>query len=166
MMFDGLQCPQFEFYPYIFNMHKCDLLLLYKKQLSFKMIELHNCMKSVAITDCLPPLLFSSLLFTDIVHCCVDSIVTYHFNAFSHLLRAAKDPIEDFLDEQFQKAEEKIHSQFKMERIVYSQDALYSNKLDDVKQKPSKYGSLFASADIREMTYHLTSYLTVCLPHQ
>ncbi|XP_067266821.1 interferon-induced GTP-binding protein Mx-like isoform X2 [Chanodichthys erythropterus] len=78
------------------------------------------------------------------------------------LLKDVKDPIEDFLDEQFQKAEEKIHSQFKMERIVYSQDVLYSNKLNYVKQKPSKNLSLqFASADVREMAYHLTSYLTI-----
>uniref|UniRef100_A0A672SUL7 Interferon-induced GTP-binding protein Mx-like n=1 Tax=Sinocyclocheilus grahami TaxID=75366 RepID=A0A672SUL7_SINGR len=66
---------------------------------------------------------------TEIVHTCVDRIVNSHFNAFSHLLRAAKDPIEDFLEEQFQKAEEKIHSQFKMEKIVYSQDELYSSQL-------------------------------------
>uniref|UniRef100_A0A671NMA0 Dynamin-type G domain-containing protein n=1 Tax=Sinocyclocheilus anshuiensis TaxID=1608454 RepID=A0A671NMA0_9TELE len=55
--------------------------------------------------------------------------INSHFNAFSHLLRAAKDPIEDFLEEQVQKAEEKIHSQFKMEKIVYSQDELYSSQL-------------------------------------
>ncbi|XP_067300148.1 interferon-induced GTP-binding protein Mx [Pseudorasbora parva] len=71
---------------------------------------------------------------TDIVHSCVNRIVSSHFKAFSHLLRATKDPVEDFLDEQFQKAEAKIHSQFKMEKIVYSQDSLYSNQLDTVKQ--------------------------------
>lgn len=67
----------------------------------------------------------------------MDHIVNSHFSAFSHLLRAAKDPIEDFLEEQFQIAEEKIHSQFKMEKMVYSQDELYSSQLDTVKQKSS-----------------------------
>ncbi|XP_059418125.1 interferon-induced GTP-binding protein MxE [Carassius carassius] len=100
----------------------------------------------------------------EIVHTCVNRVVYSHFNAFSHLLRAAKDPIEDFLEEQFQKAEEKIHSQFKMEKIVYSQDNLYSTQLDTVKEKSIiSFGvktPLF-SADVREMAYHLTSYLKI-----
>uniref|UniRef100_A0A8C1S8U9 Dynamin-type G domain-containing protein n=1 Tax=Cyprinus carpio TaxID=7962 RepID=A0A8C1S8U9_CYPCA len=100
----------------------------------------------------------------ELVHTCVDHIVNSHFSAFSHLLRAAKDPIEDFLEEQFQIAEEKIHSQFKMEKMVYSQDELYSSQLDTVKQKSSTGFGLkasFVSADVREMSYHLTSYLKV-----
>ncbi|XP_026073687.1 interferon-induced GTP-binding protein MxE [Carassius auratus] len=100
----------------------------------------------------------------EIVHTCVNRVVYSHFNAFSHLLRAAKDPIEDFLEEQFQKAEEKIHSQFKMEKIVYSQDNLYSTQLETVKGKPTiGFGiktPLF-SADVQEMAYHLTSYLKI-----
>ncbi|XP_067300159.1 interferon-induced GTP-binding protein Mx-like isoform X2 [Pseudorasbora parva] len=75
------------------------------------------------------------------------------------LLKDVTDPIEDFLNEQFQKAEKKIHSQFKMEKIVYSQDSLYSNQLDIVKQKSGQ--RLFISADVREMAHHLTSYLTI-----
>uniref|UniRef100_A0A8C2K473 Uncharacterized protein n=1 Tax=Cyprinus carpio TaxID=7962 RepID=A0A8C2K473_CYPCA len=100
----------------------------------------------------------------ELVHTCVDHIVNSHFSAFSHLLRAAKDPIEDFLEEQFQIAEEKIHSQFKMEKMVYSQDELYSSQLDTVKQKSSTGFGLkasFVSADVREMSYHLTSYLKI-----
>uniref|UniRef100_A0A671NFU7 Interferon-induced GTP-binding protein Mx n=1 Tax=Sinocyclocheilus anshuiensis TaxID=1608454 RepID=A0A671NFU7_9TELE len=99
------------------------------------------------------------ITFNDILH-----KLNSHFNAFSHLLRAAKDPIEDFLEEQVQKAEEKIHSQFKMEKIVYSQDELYSSQLNIVKQKSlSGYGlkASFVNADVREMAYHLTSYLKI-----
>ncbi|XP_051762873.1 interferon-induced GTP-binding protein Mx isoform X3 [Ctenopharyngodon idella] len=103
---------------------------------------------------------------TDIVHSCVNRIVSSHFKAFSHLLRATKDPIEDFLDEQFQKAEEKIHSQFKMERIVYSQDHLYSNKLDTVKQNLKVLGQRpFISAEVREMAQHLTAYFMITSDH-
>lgn len=107
---------------------------------------------------------------TDIVHSCVNHIVSSHFKAFFHLLKATKDPIEDFLDEQFQKAEEKIRSQFKMERIVYSQDSLYSNQLDTVKQKQSlsvskmmfvSAGAVQCSADVREMAQHLAAYFTI-----
>lgn len=94
----------------------------------------------------------------------MDNTVNSHFNAFSNLLRAAKDPIEDFLEEQFQKSEKKIHSQFKMEKIVYSQDVLYSRQLDAVKTKifPSHFASLL-SADVREMAQHLTAYFTVII---
>uniref|UniRef100_A0A671NI16 Interferon-induced GTP-binding protein Mx n=1 Tax=Sinocyclocheilus anshuiensis TaxID=1608454 RepID=A0A671NI16_9TELE len=102
---------------------------------------------------------FLITLYNDILH-----KLNSHFNAFSHLLRAAKDPIEDFLEEQVQKAEEKIHSQFKMEKIVYSQDELYSSQLNIVKQKSlSGYGlkASFVNADVREMAYHLTSYLKI-----
>nr|QSH74924.1 Mx protein [Labeo catla] len=100
----------------------------------------------------------------EVVHACVEHIVNSHFNAFSHLLRAAKDPIEDFLDEQFQKAEGKIHSQFKMEKIVYSQDRLYSSQLETVKQKQSLTvlgQKALMSADVREMAQHLTAYFTI-----
>ncbi|CAM4602546.1 unnamed protein product [Leuciscus chuanchicus] len=96
----------------------------------------------------------------DIVHSCVDHIVNSHFNAFSHLLRAAKDPIEDFFDEQFQKAVEKIHYQFKIEKIVYCQDSLYSDQLSIVKQKPIN-SSWLRDADLREMVYHLSSYFKI-----
>ncbi|XP_056088974.1 interferon-induced GTP-binding protein Mx-like [Rhinichthys klamathensis goyatoka] len=96
---------------------------------------------------------------TDIVHSCVDRVVNSHFNAFSHLLRAAKDPIEDFFDEQFQKAEEKIHYQFEIEKIVYCEDSLYSDQLNNVKQK--NVIKWMASVDVREMAYHLTSYFKI-----
>ncbi len=93
----------------------------------------------------------------------MDNTVDSHFNAFSKLLRAAKDPIEDLLEEQFQISEKKIHSQFKMEKIVYSQDALYSRQLDDAKKKifPSSHIGSLLSADVREMAHHLTAYFTV-----
>nr|XP_055071705.1 interferon-induced GTP-binding protein Mx-like [Misgurnus anguillicaudatus] len=108
---------------------------------------------------------------TEIVHNCVNTIVSYHFKAFSQLLRAAKDPIEDILENEFKNAEEKVKSQFKMEKIVYSQDPLYSRQLEAVKQQPAittyvSYASGFKtvksiSADIREMTQHLKAYLMI-----
>uniref|UniRef100_A0A673JPP7 Interferon-induced GTP-binding protein Mx n=1 Tax=Sinocyclocheilus rhinocerous TaxID=307959 RepID=A0A673JPP7_9TELE len=101
---------------------------------------------------------------TDIVRSSVDHIVNTHFNALSHLVRAAKEQIDYFLDKQFQKAEKKIRSQFKMEKIVYSQDDLYSNQLCIVKQKSKSGQGLLASfvkEDVRDMAYRLISYLTI-----
>ncbi|XP_051998614.1 interferon-induced GTP-binding protein MxE isoform X1 [Xyrauchen texanus] len=108
---------------------------------------------------------------TDIVHSCVNSIVSSHFKAFSHLLRVAKDPIEDILEEEFRKAQEKVQSQFKMEQIVYSQDHLYSHQLQAVKQTPITkqvpFGCGFSlptrsvTADVLEMAYHLCAYFKI-----
>ncbi|KTG31851.1 hypothetical protein cypCar_00025663 [Cyprinus carpio] len=101
---------------------------------------------------------------TDIVHSSVDHIVNTHFNALSHLESAAKERTDCLLDKQFQKAEKKIRSQFKMEKIVYSQDDLYSDQLCNVKRKSNANQGLLASfvnADVRDMGYHLISYLTI-----
>uniref|UniRef100_A0A671MM04 Dynamin-type G domain-containing protein n=1 Tax=Sinocyclocheilus anshuiensis TaxID=1608454 RepID=A0A671MM04_9TELE len=101
---------------------------------------------------------------TDIVQSSVDHIVNTHFKALSHLVRAAKEQIDYFLDKQFQKAEKKIRSQFKMEKIVYSQDDLYSNQLCIVKQKSKSGQGLLASfvkEDVRDMAYRLISYLMI-----
>uniref|UniRef100_A0A8C2B1B4 Interferon-induced GTP-binding protein MxE-like n=1 Tax=Cyprinus carpio TaxID=7962 RepID=A0A8C2B1B4_CYPCA len=101
---------------------------------------------------------------TDIVHSSVDHIVNTHFNALSHLESAAKEQTDCLLDKQFQKAKKKIRSQFKMEKIVYSQDDLYSDQLCNVKRKSNANQGLLASfvnADVRDMGYHLISYLTI-----
>uniref|UniRef100_A0A672LMX7 Interferon-induced GTP-binding protein Mx-like n=2 Tax=Sinocyclocheilus grahami TaxID=75366 RepID=A0A672LMX7_SINGR len=101
---------------------------------------------------------------TDIVRSSVDHIINIHFNALSHLARAAKEQIDYLLDKQFQKAEKNIRSQFKMEKIVYSQDDLYSNQLCIVKQKSKSGQGLLASfvkEDVRDMAYRLISYLMI-----
>ncbi|XP_026074661.1 interferon-induced GTP-binding protein MxE-like [Carassius auratus] len=101
---------------------------------------------------------------TDIVHPSVNHIINIHFNTLPHLESAAKEQTVYLLDKQFQRAEKKIRSQFKMEKIVYCQDDLYSNQLCNVKNKSkSGYGLLasYVNADVRDMAYHLISYLTI-----
>ncbi|KAG7331371.1 hypothetical protein KOW79_005340 [Hemibagrus wyckioides] len=84
-----------------------------------------------------------------IVHSCVNKVVSSHFEAFPNLLRA----------QEHGKALEKIQSQFKMEKIVYSQDGLYSHRLQAVKQKPQVIRML--NADVREMAQHLNAYFLI-----
>ncbi|XP_059414810.1 interferon-induced GTP-binding protein MxE-like [Carassius carassius] len=101
---------------------------------------------------------------TDIVHSSVDHIINIHFNTLPHLESAAKEQTVYLLDKQFQKAEKKIRSQFKMEKIVYSQDDLYCNQLYNVKIKSKSGQGLlapFVNADVRDLAYHLISYLTI-----
>ncbi|KAB5576866.1 hypothetical protein PHYPO_G00203430 [Pangasianodon hypophthalmus] len=107
----------------------------------------------------------------EIVHSCVNKLVSSHFEAFPHLLRAAKEPIEDLLEQEHGKALERVQSQFKMEKMVYSQDGLYSRQLEAVKQKPepakmylNSKGYLVTktvSADVREMAQHLNAYFLI-----
>ncbi|KAM9246125.1 interferon-induced GTP-binding protein Mx-like [Leptosomus discolor] len=58
-----------------------------------------------------------------------------HFANFHNLNRAAKTRIEDIREKQAAEAERQIRTQFKMERIVYCQDDLYTNDLNSVKAK-------------------------------
>uniref|UniRef100_A0A8B9GTG4 Interferon-induced GTP-binding protein Mx-like n=1 Tax=Astyanax mexicanus TaxID=7994 RepID=A0A8B9GTG4_ASTMX len=101
---------------------------------------------------------------TEIVHSCLNKIANTHFEAYSNLLRAAKGPIEDLHEEEYEKAKEKIKSQFRMEKLVYSQDSLYSSKLESVKSKPEpkRFGFSYPmSADVREMAQHLSAYFVI-----
>ncbi|KFP83624.1 Interferon-induced GTP-binding protein Mx, partial [Apaloderma vittatum] len=56
-----------------------------------------------------------------------------HFANFASLIRAAKTRIEDIKQKQTAEAERQIRTQFKMERLVYCQDDLYSNDLKSLK---------------------------------
>ncbi|XP_063069868.1 interferon-induced GTP-binding protein Mx-like isoform X1 [Engraulis encrasicolus] len=96
---------------------------------------------------------------TEIISTAVNNTSKSFFEAFPNLLRAAKDPLEDLKDQEYEKAEERLTSQFKMERIIYSQDGLYSRQLQTVKSKINMKASI--DADISEMTYHLLAYFTI-----
>ncbi|XP_073674577.1 interferon-induced GTP-binding protein Mx-like [Garra rufa] len=100
----------------------------------------------------------------EIVCSSVGQIINTHFNGLSNLVRAAKEQMNGIVDIEFQKAEEKIRSQFEMEKIVYSQDDLYDIKLRDVKAKSKLDCGLlapFVNQDVRDMAYHLMSYLMI-----
>ncbi|NXI42544.1 MX protein, partial [Galbula dea] len=65
-----------------------------------------------------------------------------HFANFHNLNRAVKIRIEDIRQHQAAEAERQIRTQFKMERIVYCQDDLYSQDLNALKAHNSaKSGS-------------------------
>ncbi|XP_065107888.1 interferon-induced GTP-binding protein Mx-like isoform X2 [Paramisgurnus dabryanus] len=96
---------------------------------------------------------------TDIVHNGLDTLASHNFKGFPDLLTAAKHPIEDILENEFQNAEEKVKSQFRMEKIVYSQDPLYQRQLEAVNLEVQK--SSFRDDDALEIAKHLKAYLTI-----
>ncbi|XP_066497224.1 interferon-induced GTP-binding protein MxE [Hoplias malabaricus] len=95
---------------------------------------------------------------TDIVHSCLNNIASNNFEAFPNLLRASKEPIEDLREREYEQAKKKLQAQFKMERIVYCQDGLYSWKLEYVKRN---FSAKVVNADVREMAQHLKAYFKV-----
>lgn len=97
------------------------------------------------------------IFLIDIVLSSMNTIVVQHFERFPRLLREAEYPIEDFLEEEFQKAEEKVQSQFKMEKIIYCQDSLYIRQQGVVQQQPI----VAQISDVQNIAWNLNAYLTV-----
>ncbi|XP_056610040.1 interferon-induced GTP-binding protein Mx-like isoform X6 [Triplophysa dalaica] len=93
----------------------------------------------------------------DIVLSSVNTIVVQHFERFPRLLREAEYPIEDFLEEEFQKAEEKVQSQFRMEKIIYCQDSLYIRQQGVVQQQKV----VPEISDVQNIAWNLNAYLTI-----
>ncbi|KAJ8246757.1 hypothetical protein GJAV_G00255060 [Gymnothorax javanicus] len=93
----------------------------------------------------------------EIIRCGVNNIAASHFEAYPNLLRVAKVHLEDLGEQENSNAEEKLHSQFSMEKTVYAQDCLYSNQLDAIKRKTILFGAP-TNADISEMAHHVNTY--------
>ncbi|XP_038616145.1 interferon-induced GTP-binding protein Mx1-like isoform X2 [Tachyglossus aculeatus] len=64
-----------------------------------------------------------------------------HFVDFFNLHRVVKGKLEDLKATLVKKAEEMIRLQFQMEQIVFCQDAVYSSKLQEVRENTAKENS-------------------------
>ncbi|XP_039600057.1 interferon-induced GTP-binding protein Mx-like [Polypterus senegalus] len=80
-----------------------------------------------------------------------------YFENYPNLLRAIKCLIEDILKKESQEAEKMLYSQFNMERIVFSQDIIYSRVLSTLKSK-QKFPQ---DADVSVMKDHLNTYFEI-----
>ncbi|XP_054831032.1 interferon-induced GTP-binding protein Mx1-like isoform X2 [Eublepharis macularius] len=87
-------------------------------------------------------------------------IASQQFNNFYQLLRAAQSNIEVLKTKQEEEAESIISTQFKLERVVYCQDAIYSEDLNNVRTKSVSFTALTAAkqCSMEQMTYHLNAY--------
>uniref|UniRef100_A0A8C4X528 Interferon-induced GTP-binding protein Mx-like n=1 Tax=Erpetoichthys calabaricus TaxID=27687 RepID=A0A8C4X528_ERPCA len=65
--------------------------------------------------------------------------------------------IEDILKKESHEAEKMLYSQFNMERIIFSQDVIYSKVLSTLKSKPR----LPQDADVSVMKDHLNTYFEI-----
>uniref|UniRef100_A0A8C3TD76 Uncharacterized protein n=1 Tax=Chelydra serpentina TaxID=8475 RepID=A0A8C3TD76_CHESE len=106
---------------------------------------------------------------TELVRETFTEIAMQHFENFFYLFRAAKNRIEDLKQKQEDEAEIVIANQFKMERIVYCQDSLYSEDLQETRKTTGVLPLGVAVTHVRsiasqkqysvdEMAYHLNAY--------
>uniref|UniRef100_UPI00398F148F interferon-induced GTP-binding protein Mx3-like n=1 Tax=Pristiophorus japonicus TaxID=55135 RepID=UPI00398F148F len=86
-------------------------------------------------------------------------IAEQHFSGFCNLFKAAKINIEDISQQQECEAEMMLQAQFKVESVVYSQDSIYSDRLNTTKSEP--YLIYSGNASIQEMAYHLQTYYKI-----
>uniref|UniRef100_A0A8C6XZ13 GED domain-containing protein n=1 Tax=Naja naja TaxID=35670 RepID=A0A8C6XZ13_NAJNA len=90
-------------------------------------------------------------------------LATQHFRSFYALCRDAQGKIEDLKITQEEKAEIMILTQFKLEKVVYCQDTIYSGDLGTVRAKklyPDTTGSAIDCSQV-ELRYHMAAYFKV-----
>lgn len=85
-------------------------------------------------------------------------IAEQHFRAFCNILKAAKIKIESISRQEESEAEKMLQAQFKIERMVYSQDTIYSKQLSNV--KVSSFMQT-ANASVQEMSHHVQTYYKI-----
>ncbi|XP_032631208.1 interferon-induced GTP-binding protein Mx1-like isoform X3 [Chelonoidis abingdonii] len=106
---------------------------------------------------------------TELVRETFTEIAMQHFQNFFYLFREAKTRIEDIKQKQEVEAETVIANQFKMERIVYCQDSLYSEDLQEIRKTSGVLPLGVAVTHVKsvasqkqysvdEMAYHLNAY--------
>ncbi|KAM7180601.1 interferon-induced GTP-binding protein Mx1-like [Macrochelys suwanniensis] len=106
---------------------------------------------------------------TELVRETFTEIAMQHFENFFYLFRAAKNRIEDLKQKQEDEAVIVIANQFKMERIVYCHDSLYSEDLQEIRKTTGVLPLGVAVTHVKsiasqkqysidEMAYHLNAY--------
>ncbi|MBN3298265.1 MX protein, partial [Amia calva] len=113
------------------------------------------------IDDMEEPAVHVLKIITDLIRADVNTIATNHFKAFPNLLRVTKVYIEDLRGQAEKTSEEMMRWQFKMEKIVYSQDSLYSYQLATSKQRGVSPFYTYTNADIKEMAHHVHAYFKI-----
>ncbi|XP_028902466.1 interferon-induced GTP-binding protein Mx1 isoform X2 [Ornithorhynchus anatinus] len=101
---------------------------------------------------------------TEIVRKTYTNIARSNFADFSNLHRVVKSRLEDLKTMLAKKAEEIIRLQFQMEQIVFCQDAVYSNMLNEVRAATAQENSEKKNPAYQEnctwaeMSEHLKAY--------
>ncbi|XP_006639146.2 interferon-induced GTP-binding protein Mx3-like [Lepisosteus oculatus] len=106
---------------------------------------------------------------TDIVKKSFIQVALNDLTGYPNLLKAAKTKIEAIKQNKEVIAESMLRTQFEMELLVYTQDSIYSNGLNEMKENEAggkKVVSQLAytintQVTLQEMMYHLRSYYNI-----
>ncbi|XP_063068011.1 interferon-induced GTP-binding protein Mx-like [Engraulis encrasicolus] len=98
----------------------------------------------------------------DIICVNLSEITTRFFEMYPYLMRQVKHNLEILRDQEYKRAEEKLKSQFAMEKMVYSEDGLYIEKFLAVKSETeADRKSNGKDSDFDGTTQHLRAYLKI-----
>ncbi|XP_071994912.1 interferon-induced GTP-binding protein Mx2-like isoform X1 [Engystomops pustulosus] len=101
---------------------------------------------------------------TELVRASLNNAAWRFFYNYPNLYRSAKGKLEEICSEQQKDAEKAIRTQFKMEQIIYCQDALYGGSLKDIRDEApninckSMYMPTQMQMSVEEMTLHIQAY--------
>ncbi|MBN3312013.1 MX3 protein, partial [Atractosteus spatula] len=106
---------------------------------------------------------------TDIVKKSFIQVAQNDLTGFPNLLKAAKTKIEAIKQNKGVIAESMLRTQFEMELLVYTQDSIYSNGLNEVKENEAGGKKVVnqlayttnSQVTLQEMMYHLRSYYNI-----
>ncbi|XP_041067819.1 interferon-induced GTP-binding protein Mx3-like isoform X2 [Carcharodon carcharias] len=102
----------------------------------------------------------------DLVQSVFNDLSLQHFTGLPNLMKSIKSQIDEIRQTQETEAEEMLKTLFQMEKMVYSQDIIYCNKLNEVQieyEQPEEQSKQLISinTDITAMSVHLETYYLI-----
>ncbi|XP_067897318.1 interferon-induced GTP-binding protein Mx3-like [Heterodontus francisci] len=102
----------------------------------------------------------------DLVQSVFNNLALQHFAGLPNLMKSIKSKIDEIRQTQEVEAEEMLKTLFQMEKMVYCQDILYCNKLNEIQNEyelpeEPKHQLISISTDITTMSIHLETYYLI-----
>uniref|UniRef100_UPI00398E690E interferon-induced GTP-binding protein Mx1-like n=1 Tax=Pristiophorus japonicus TaxID=55135 RepID=UPI00398E690E len=103
---------------------------------------------------------------SDLVQSVFNEMALQHFQGLPNLMKSIKSKIDEIRQVQESEAEEMLKTLFKMEKMVYCQDIIYCNKLNEIQtayELPEEEDKqlISVSTDIIAMSIHLETYYLI-----
>ncbi|XP_043557306.1 interferon-induced GTP-binding protein Mx3-like [Chiloscyllium plagiosum] len=113
-----------------------------------------------------PPSLTMLKVIADQVQSVFNNLAVQHFVGLPNLMRNIKSKIDEIREIQEKEAEQMLKTLFQMEKMVYSQDIIYSNKLNQIQTEyevPEEQNQqlISISTDVTAMSIHLETYYLI-----
>ncbi|XP_067849420.1 interferon-induced GTP-binding protein Mx3-like [Heptranchias perlo] len=102
----------------------------------------------------------------DLVQSVFNNLALQHFDGLPNLMKSIKSTIDEIRQMQEMEAGKMLKTLFKMEKMVYCQDIIYCNKLNEVQgdyERPDQasHQLISVSTDVTAMSIHLETYYQI-----